>query len=139
MLPTISYKVISDLCANISFLKKEYKRLQNEYIELDKNSNSLFKDGMQESGRVWYNSFVDIYNANLNMSRIRQEYYKYFDDLGIGEYIDELIELRPPIYANDVCMTIYEGFESMVKDKEHKRRKKLCNIILERLSDIETK
>lgn len=138
IVPKLPYETINNLYSDVIFLREEYKKLREIYIGLGKNSNVLFDPKMQSEGIQWYNRFEQIHNVNCDIYKITYDFYKYFEDLNLIEYITQLIELRPPFEYN-ICTniyTIYDGFERLVDDKKYNRINEICQVILDKLNEI---
>lgn len=134
MVPKLPYETINNLYSDIIFLREEYKKLREIYIELGKNPNILFDIKMESEGIQWYNRFEQIHYVNCDIHKITYDFYKYFEDLNLIEYITQLIELRPP-FIYDIY-TIHDGFERLVDDKKYNRINEICQVILDKLNEM---
>lgn len=132
--PEIPFEAISSLSSNITNLKKMYAYLRKDFIDLDRNSNSLFHYSEESNNIQRMNYFISVLNINTEIALSRDKYFLHFNKMKIGKKLDALIELCPP-FSNDL-ISLPDAFESVANDEKYKVRKKLCNKLLRKLSEI---
>ena len=132
--PHISFETLNSTYSIVTQLKRGYLDIREEFIEHDRNISLFYTGAECINIENRYNKMVSMLNLNIELNNILLDNLLMWNEMGIDEDIQRLINIRFPFHEDTITyMPIYDGYLSSGDDKLHEERIYLCDAILSRI------